>query len=495
MAKKSAFDLKTLLGLLGKQVKDPTVQEVLARAGKVKITPDHVVGKAADFEFALSLPEGKKTKVLSTLFVGESSELPKGFERGIARAALLKKLPPPKMSWVIGKGAVPIDTPEIDHDTWDIDGFEVSADYSDDKVDRITVSLPDDAMGGGALGTNPLHFATKPHDAIEDAPLTAIALLVAWAVEKHGLPAKHDTEAGKRFAKRQITPRRFLIDACDKNLTTLDVHPKLATFLSTYTDNTHHNDDGGRASTDATIKALLKLKHDDTCSYSDDYLGTFKDVLENPFHVPDSWDAVDRIAPIIDAREADFANTRFLTSPDVKLYEKALKLRDAKSVIAERATIAAIAIDDGLAEELIGLIDKSLTDKQVKAVLTRVGLPVGKRIDEQANPAIGVAYMGTKFEVDGKKILGIDYVTFYASKQRKNVRGLGAEVEFVGYPGALPKGVRIGMSRGDVTAKLGAPNKADEKYDRWEPSTTRRIVAEYEDDKLVMLRFGRPVNW
>lgn len=495
MGKKAGFDLKTLLPLLGKEVKDPAVQAIIARAGKVKVTSDHVVAKEADFEFALSLPEGKKKKVLSTLFVGASCDLPKGFERGITRAALLAKLPAPKLSWVIGKGKVPVDTPEIDHDTWDIDGFEVTADYRDDKVRSVLVSLSDDAMGGGSLRTHPLHFATKPHDAVEDAPLTGMALLVAWAIEKHGLPPKHDNAAGKKLAKRGITPRRFLIDACAKAPTTLDVAPALAAFLTTYTDNVHHDDDGGRAKTDAAIKKLLKLAHDDTCSYADDFLGTFKDVLENPFHVPDSWDAVDRIAPILDAREADFAKTQFLTSPDVKLYEKAAKARDAVKVTAERKAVAKITVDDTLAEELVGLIDRSLKDKAVKDVLGRAGLPVGKKIDEQANPALGVAYMGTNFEIDGKKTLGVDYVSFYAAKQKKYVRGIGAEVEFAGYTGALPQGLRIGMSRKDVVAKLGKPKSSDDEYDRWEPSKTRRIIAAYAKDKLVMLEFGKPVNW
>jgi hypothetical protein len=495
MGKKAGFDLKSLLGLLGKEVKDPAVQEVLARAGKVKVTSDHVVAKEADFEFALSLPEGKKKKVLSTLFVGKSSEQPKGFELGITREALLAKLPPPKISWKIGPGAVPVDTADVDHDTWDVDGYEVSADYRDDKVRSIMVSLPEDAMGGGSLSTFPLHFETKPHDGVEDAPLTGMALIVAWAIETHGLPAKHDNAVGKKFAKRELTPRRFLIEACGKNLTTLDVAPKLATFLSTYTDNIHHDDEEGRAKTDAAIKKLLKLKHDDTCSYSDDYLGTFIDVLENPFHVPDAWDAVDRIAPILAAREADFAKTRFLTSPDVKLYEKAAKARDAVTVTAERRTVATVLVDDGLAEALVGLIDKSLKDKAVKEVLTRAGLPVGKRIDEQANPALGVSYMGTHIEIDGKKTLGVENVIFYAAKQKSYIRGIGGEVEFAGYAGALPNGARIGMTRKEVFAKLGKPKKEEETYDQWEPSATRRIYASYEDGKLVELKFAKPVNW
>lgn len=484
--------LQTLLGLLGKEVKDALVQEVLAQAGKVKVTSDHVVAKDADFEFALTLPIGKKTKVLSTLFVGAESEQPEGFEIGITRAAQLARLPPPMGSWENRKGAVPVDNPEVHRDTWERDGLEILASYKDGKVRRMTVSLPKDALGGGTLMTHPLDFATKPPDAVEDAPLTGMALLVAWAIETQGLPPKHANEVGKRFAARQITPRRFLIDACNKTLTTLDVPSALAAFLSAYTGNTSHNDRGARAPTDAAIKALLKLDQDDRCTYADDFCGTFQDVLESPFHVSDTWEAVDRIAPVLAARATDFAATGFLTSPDLALYEAAARARDARPVTPERRALAKVTVDDSLGEALVGLIGRSLKDKAVKEVLTRAGLPVGKTIDEQATPALGVAYMGNKFEIDGKHTLGVDYVTFYAAKQVAYIRGIGAKVEFAGYAGALPHGLRIGMPRTEVVAALGTPNRSDFAGDFWNHSATRRIHVMYVDDVLVMARFGRP---
>src|SRR5262245_7647669 len=63
---------KTLVGLLGKSPKDPAVEAVLAKAGKVSVKSDFIVAKEAGFDFSLGQPEGAKRnapKVLRTLFL------------------------------------------------------------------------------------------------------------------------------------------------------------------------------------------------------------------------------------------------------------------------------------------------------------------------------------------------------------------------------------------------------------------------------------------
>lgn len=474
-----------LRALLGKPIDDPAMTAMLSRAGKIKKTPDAVVAKDAGFELAFSRPEGAKRttpKIATTLFL--SPEFPSPPLAFTTREQLLATMPQPVETWKIGEFDLPVTTPDADADRWDLDGVEVSAEYRDRAVKMIVVSLPDDQTGGRDLATHPLHFATKPADAPPDAELVGMALLVAWGADRFGLPAKHaGGELGKQLLARKITPRTFLIAACNKTLTTLDFDPKLGGFLYAYTNRISAGD--GREQADTAIKKLLHLHRDDERAFTDDFLGTFSKVLSNPFHVPDSWDAVDRLAPVLDARWADYDATKFHQPPPLALYEKAAKLRDQHAVTAARATPAVASADATLAADLIALIGRPLSDAAVKAVLARAGMPVGKKIDEQANPALGVAYMGTKIELAGKRVLGVDAVWFYANKQKSYIRGIGAEVEFVGFPGVLPHELAFGDPRATVIRKLGKPAEADSDADLWYPTKQRRIRCSYTRGKLV----------
>jgi hypothetical protein len=95
-------------------------------------------------------------------------------------------------------------------------------------------------------------------------------------------------------------------------------------------------------------------------------------------------------------------------------------------------------------------------------------------------------------------VLGIEYVSFHATKHWAFVRGIGDKVEFLGYPLPLPYGASFGASRKAVAAKLGQPKRgredgrAGEEYwrDGWEPAGKLPIVAKFIDDKLVMLEVG-----
>ena len=78
------------------------------------------------------------------------------------------------------------------------------------------------------------------------------------------------------------------------------------------------------------IKELLHLPGDGHL-YGDDYLGTFS-LLESAYYVPDTWEAVARIQPVIDARLADYEATKFRRRPRMSLYEKAAEARDQWTV-------------------------------------------------------------------------------------------------------------------------------------------------------------------
>jgi hypothetical protein len=200
---KSGVSFAELRGLLGKPTTDPAFVAAMERAGalgKVVFKPDFVIAKAAGFDFTLGRPEDAKRnapKVAGTLFRfreggdkhREFGDLPPRFAF-TTRAELLAKLPAPAHSWKIGKGKVPIETTDVDYDRWIVDGCEISASYSDGIVKHFAATLAD-AVGARELATNPLHFETKPADAPADAASIGMALLVAWAAERIGLPAKH----------------------------------------------------------------------------------------------------------------------------------------------------------------------------------------------------------------------------------------------------------------------------------------------------------------
>jgi hypothetical protein len=498
--------LPSLLRLLGKTEDDPDVATVLATAGEIEISKyDFIIAKEAGFDIAMKRDRSQKRRVLTAVFLfpegGDDHrgflDLPPGFDF-VTRRELLAKHPDPIDTRNLD-GKLPIDAPdsEVWDEKWRVGDHEVGVQYGHKKhggrVRHFYISLPEDDGYEGPLDTDPLYFETLPYDSPPDAGLVGMALIAAWAAQRFGLPAKHaNRELGEQLASRAITPRTFLIEACDRTLASADVVPQLGKFLAIYTYNHHQTDTGERKPTSERIKELLKLERDDERRYTDDFLATFAD-CGSPHYVPDSWAAVERIAPVLDARWADFQATQFQQPPDLARYETAARLRDEHSITPARAQVPPAAIDDALADELVALIGKPLTDKHVKAVLARAGLPVGKRIDAQANPALGASYMGTKFPIDGKNQLGIEDVAFYADGVEHPIRGIGKTVRFRGYPGPLPFGLRLGASRATVRERVGKPMKSGDDYDQLE-TETHRMGFRYTDDRLVLLRITRPLE-
>lgn len=86
--------------------------------------------------------------------------------------------------------------------------------------------------------------------------LIGMALLVAWAAETCGLPVKHKKE--KELLSRAITPRRFLIEKCNKTLTSADVSPKLEAFLYGYTNRLFLD-----GASNSKVAELLRLHRED----------------------------------------------------------------------------------------------------------------------------------------------------------------------------------------------------------------------------------------
>jgi hypothetical protein len=478
-SKTSSPSYATLTTLIGKTADDVAV----VAAGDVKVTADRIMDKATRFEFTLERPAGAKRtapKQLHTLFLYEAggfTDLPAGFTF-TTRDTLRAHLPTPDSSHIYDDVVMA--------DRWIVDGFQLSASYDKGAVQHFIVTIPSET--GGDLSTHPVHFETTPPDAPKDAGLVGMSLIVAWAAHRFGLPKKHaGTPLVQQLLDKSITPRTFLTGACNSTMTTLDVDKQAVDFLYGYTNRLFPSDDSG------DIYRLLRLQRSsnvDERAYTDDYLGTFRHVVDSPFYVPDNWDAVARMGAILDARFTDFEATKFKAPPNVALYARAAQLRDAIAITPDRGTVAAVDVAPNLADTLLALIGKSLTDKNVKATLEAASLPVGKRIDQQANPLIGVAYMGSKFDIDGKKVLGVSEVSFFADKRESYIRGIGNSVAFVGFPAALPHGLSFGQSKIAVVGVLGKPSSDDAELAQWQQAHLT-IACHFINDKLVEMSTRR----
>jgi len=492
-----AIPFGTLVDLLGKPVDDPAVQAVVAKTG-AEVDADFIVANAGGFDFSLERKAGVKKKVLEGLYLFSEGrdghvgfpDLPKPFV--FADRATVRKGNKPDAGWTLDDGDVAPDHPESERDSWKRDGYEIMADYRDGLVGHYFVELGEAERGGRDLSTHPLHFETSPVDAPKDAELVGMALIVAWSAARFGLPKKHaGTAAGKQLVAKQISPVTFLKTACASTLTTLDIAPKLGDFFHGYTNRLFLGTRApGRAKTDGDLKKLLNLDRKDERAYTDDFLGTFKGAVKNPFNVPDDWAAVERMGAILDARWADFEVTKFKAAPDLARYKQAAKARDAVTITAASAAVAKTATTDDLARQLIAQIGKPI--KEAKPVLEAAGLPIGKTINEQANPAAGIGYMGSKMKIAGKQVLCVTAVDFYAAKQKSYIRGLGKEVEFGAFTNEIVLGVKLGDARAAVTKKLGKPKQVYETNDYWYPDTEHMISAEFgkKSQKLVVIHFG-----
>lgn len=480
-----------LTSLLGKPVDDPAVKKVV---GDAKLDKDYIISKAGGFELHLDRPPGasnKTPKLITYLTLHADGDekfkgftgLPKPFAFGLDRAAVIELQP--ERAWKLGSDAEP-DDPEAFRFFWTVDGFELSATLGR-KAGVVTsygVAAPEDAVGGRDISDHPLHFEAAPSDAPDHAEVTGMALLLAWASETFDAPAKH------RALTRKVSPRAHFVATCKTTLTTLDVDKKLGDFLYGYTNRMFNGEDA-RAASARTIKKWLNLHRADEIAYSDDYLATFAD-LKNPYYVPGTWDAVDRIAPVLNARWADYQKTKFKKPPDLKLYEAAAKKRDAVKLAPEKKGAAAATGGFTETAALLACIGKPLADKTTKDTILRAGMPVGKKIDQQANPAAGVSYMGDK---DKGKMRCSD-VYFFAAKQKSYIRGMGKEVIFDGYQGELPLGVKLGDKRAAVHKAYGKPAFTNDRTDGWFPREDRRIAATFsKNDTLVSITFGLPADW
>ncbi|MDB4961006.1 MAG: hypothetical protein JWP01_1005 [Myxococcales bacterium] len=315
---------------------------------------------------------------------------------------------------------------------------------------------------GFELDVDALHFeAMPPEGKPAHADHLATGMLLAWAADRVGLaPHLATTEKAKALAKREITGRELLISELGSSLLSEDLDPRLEDFLYFYTHRLFDVPDEARRAKDEV-------------AYTDDYLATFKKVIKNPYLVPDSWEAFDRLAPILDARWADYQQTKFLTPAPKGLYEAANKKREAQTIKVDTTPTAKATVAGGTTEKLMAIVGRSTSEPEVKSVLTALGLPVGTTIDQQAVPKLGVSYMAVRLPksrmpagLPQKAVVIID-VRFNAKGNKEYVRGAGSDVIYAQYPGPLPQGLTFGDDREAVHKRIGKPTRSSEEIDHW----------------------------
>ncbi len=119
-----------------------------------------------------------------------------------------------------------------------------------------------------------------PKDLPDEAGATHAGMFLVWALFA-GLGGEiHIDEASDEIARlqsRETTPGQFFLRQCDGKLTDEDLNDEGNRFVAAYFDFTN-----GR--------------------YLADYETTLGSQLPSLYHVPDSWESFEAIAPVLDRR-------------------------------------------------------------------------------------------------------------------------------------------------------------------------------------------------
>jgi len=112
---------------------------------------------------------------------------------------------------------------------------------------------------------------------------THIGMFLAWAIQR-GLEGDfHREESSAAVAAvraRKMTGREFLFSQCDEKFWEEDLSEEGNAFATAY----YENDNG----------------------YMADYGATLLDDLPSLYHVADTWETFDRLAPVLDRRYAEW---------------------------------------------------------------------------------------------------------------------------------------------------------------------------------------------
>jgi hypothetical protein len=122
-----------------------------------------------------------------------------------------------------------------------------------------------------------------PKDLPDESGATHTGMFLAWCLLR-GLVGKdllEETEELNRLRDRKVTPGCFFLEMCDGKFTDEDINDKGNEFTRFYFDFGNGN-------------------------YLSDYDNILASGLPSTYHVADTWDNYDRLAPVIDRRYAEW---------------------------------------------------------------------------------------------------------------------------------------------------------------------------------------------
>ncbi|PKN45794.1 MAG: hypothetical protein CVU63_08405 [Deltaproteobacteria bacterium HGW-Deltaproteobacteria-20] len=324
------------------------------------------------------------------------------------------------------------------------------------------------------LGVSNVHVALRePRDLGDDG--IAIGMFAAWAALRAGLGKRHarSHEAASLLAK-QITGREFVRQACEGHLWSDDIAPALEDFAYGYC----------HAAFDESEVWRKAARAPDGVGLHGDFEATFSECNPDFELVPDTWPAWERLAPLLDARWADYQATKYRVAPAATLYAEARAAQDkAKKTTGKLKPPPPEAADaaEDLTDRLQALIGKPSTDAAVVALSRELGLRLPKKHEDVPDTTRGFWIDYEK--ATGKKTFTVRGITFLP-QGRHQVRFDG-DLRFAGYTGQLPCGIAFQDPRRSLTAKLGKPTDSDEDSIEWLfRKEKRRLIVWFEKGKI-----------
>jgi hypothetical protein len=132
-------------------------------------------------------------------------------------------------------------------------------------------------------------YSTEEEPLPKGHAATHIGMFLAWAAFHHLLNDFHEERSKELVVKlrgRQLTGRQFFEAACNERFAEKDLNVEGNSFAEHY----YRNPDGGRG------------------TYFDDYKKVLASGLPSFWHVADTWENYERIAPVIARRYEAWKN-------------------------------------------------------------------------------------------------------------------------------------------------------------------------------------------